>query len=48
MGFPLSSTEIEILTSTGHMTLHETKVSTLFAASAVNPVGLHVYSLGVQ
>ncbi|ELK04198.1 Receptor-type tyrosine-protein phosphatase T [Pteropus alecto] len=48
MGFPLNSTETDIFTSTGHMTLHETKVSTLFAASAVNPNGLHVYSLGVR
>lgn len=47
MGFPLDSRKTDIITSTGHMILHETKVSTLFAAFSVNPNGLHLYSLGV-
>lgn len=36
-----------MFTSMGHMILHECQVSTLFAASSVNPNGLHLYSLGV-
>lgn len=47
MGFPLISMETGIFTSTGHMPLREIKVSTVFAASSVNPSGLHLYSLGV-
>lgn len=47
MGFPLNSLENGIFTSTGHMPLRETEVSTVFAASSVHPDGLHLYSLGV-
>lgn len=47
MGFPLNSMETGIFTSTGHMALRETKVSTVRAASSVHPDGLHLYSLGV-